>query len=150
VFGVRGAAHGTNPATRRLPVARWLSSAIDAHTRVLLQPSCCLQAFYKSARVEWVPVGVVGAIVPWNWPFHNIINPISAAVMSGNAIVIKVCAVLCCVPEWAGEGKGWGRLLLLIWVRTFYCGAVNKSRSPTCMSRCCAVAASGRAFVAGV
>lgn len=49
-----------------------------------------LQAFYKSARVEWVPVGVVGAIVPWNWPFHNIINPISAAVMSGNAIVIKV------------------------------------------------------------
>lgn len=49
-----------------------------------------MQAFYKSARVEWVPVGVVGAIVPWNWPFHNIINPISAAVMSGNAIVIKV------------------------------------------------------------
>lgn len=49
-----------------------------------------LQAFYKSARVEWVPVGVVGAIVPWNWPFHNIINPISAAVMAGNAIVIKV------------------------------------------------------------
>lgn len=35
-------------------------------------------------------MGVVGAIVPWNWPFHNIINPISAAVMSGNAIVIKV------------------------------------------------------------
>lgn len=49
-----------------------------------------VMAFYKSARVEWVPVGVVGAIVPWNWPFHNIINPISAAVMAGNAIVIKV------------------------------------------------------------
>jgi hypothetical protein len=32
--------------------------------------------------------------VPWNWPFHNIINPISAAVMSGNAIVIKVGDVL--------------------------------------------------------
>jgi acyl-CoA reductase-like NAD-dependent aldehyde dehydrogenase len=48
------------------------------------------QAFYKSARVEFIPVGVVGAIVPWNWPFHNIINPISAAVMAGNAIVVKV------------------------------------------------------------
>ncbi len=35
-------------------------------------------------------MGVVGAIVPWNWPFHNIINPISAAVFAGNAIVIKV------------------------------------------------------------
>lgn len=55
-------------------------------------PACARppQAFYKAARVEWVPVGVVGAIVPWNWPFHNIINPISAAVMAGNAIVIKV------------------------------------------------------------
>jgi acyl-CoA reductase-like NAD-dependent aldehyde dehydrogenase len=51
---------------------------------------CILQAFYKSARVEFLPVGVVGAIVPWNWPFHNIINPISAAVMAGNAIVVKV------------------------------------------------------------
>eukprot|EP00879_Flechtneria_rotunda_P025534 GHRR01027136.1.p1 GENE.GHRR01027136.1~~GHRR01027136.1.p1 ORF type:complete len:614 (+),score=214.33 GHRR01027136.1:630-2471(+) len=49
-----------------------------------------VMAFYKSARVEYVPVGVVGAIVPWNWPFHNIINPISAAVMAGNAIVVKV------------------------------------------------------------
>ena len=40
--------------------------------------------------MEYVPVGVVGVIVPWNWPFHNIINPISAAVMSGNAIIVKV------------------------------------------------------------
>ncbi len=32
----------------------------------------------------------VGAIVPWNYPFHNIFNPLSAAVYSGNAIVIKV------------------------------------------------------------
>lgn len=59
-------------------------------------PPPFLQAFYKSARVEYVPVGVVGAIVPWNWPFHNIINPISAAVMAGNAIVVKVGTLRCC------------------------------------------------------
>lgn len=35
-------------------------------------------------------MGVVGAIVPWNYPFHNILNPITAAIMSGNAIVVKV------------------------------------------------------------
>lgn len=46
--------------------------------------------FYKSARVEFVPVGVVGAIVPWNYPFHNVFNPLVAAVYAGNAIVIKV------------------------------------------------------------
>lgn len=32
----------------------------------------------------------VGAIVPWNYPFHNVFNPLSAAVFAGNAIVIKV------------------------------------------------------------
>ena len=46
--------------------------------------------FYKTARVEWHPRGVVGAIVPWNYPFHNVLNPISAAIFSGNAIIVKV------------------------------------------------------------
>ncbi|CAM6124684.1 unnamed protein product [Calypogeia fissa] len=45
---------------------------------------------YKSARVEYHPLGVIGAIVPWNYPFHNVFNPMLAAVFSGNAIVIKV------------------------------------------------------------
>ena len=36
--------------------------------------------FYKRARIEFHPRGVVGAIVPWNYPFHNVLNPISAAV----------------------------------------------------------------------
>lgn len=49
-----------------------------------------LMNLHKTSRLEWVPVGVVGAIVPWNYPFHNVFNPIIAAVFSGNAIVIKV------------------------------------------------------------
>lgn len=44
----------------------------------------------KRFYVEYHPVGVVGAIVPWNYPFHNVFNPLLAAVFSGNAIVIKV------------------------------------------------------------
>jgi acyl-CoA reductase-like NAD-dependent aldehyde dehydrogenase len=46
--------------------------------------------FYKKARLEFHPVGVVGAIVPFNYPFHNIFNPLTAALFAGNAIVIKV------------------------------------------------------------
>ncbi|CAK0772335.1 hypothetical protein CVIRNUC_003952 [Coccomyxa viridis] len=46
--------------------------------------------FYKSARVEYHPLGVVGAIVPWNYPFHNVFNPLTAAIFAGNALVIKV------------------------------------------------------------
>ena len=34
----------------------------------------------------------VGAIVPWNYPFHNVFNPLTAALFAGNALVIKVSA----------------------------------------------------------
>lgn len=46
--------------------------------------------FYKRATVEYHPVGVMGAIVPWNYPFHNVFNPLVANVFAGNSIVIKV------------------------------------------------------------
>lgn len=46
--------------------------------------------FYKSARVEYHPVGVAAAIVPWNYPFHNVFNPLLAHVFAGNGLVIKV------------------------------------------------------------
>lgn len=37
----------------------------------------------KKVRVEFIPLGVIGAIVPWNYPFHNVFNPVSAALFSG-------------------------------------------------------------------
>lgn len=40
--------------------------------------------------MEFYPLGVIGAIVSWNYPFHNVFNPVLAAVFSGNAAVIKV------------------------------------------------------------
>lgn len=58
--------------------------------RPLAIASRAVQMFYKKARVEYHPVGVVGAIVPWNYPFHNVLNPLTAAVFAGNAVVIKV------------------------------------------------------------
>jgi acyl-CoA reductase-like NAD-dependent aldehyde dehydrogenase len=45
---------------------------------------------YKRPRVEYHPVGVMGAIVPWNYPFHNFMNPLIANLMAGNAMVFKV------------------------------------------------------------
>lgn len=52
--------------------------------------SCGRSMLHKIAKVEFSPLGVVGAIVSWNYPFHNIFNPMLAAVFSGNSIVIKV------------------------------------------------------------
>ncbi|TPX44192.1 hypothetical protein SeLEV6574_g04650 [Synchytrium endobioticum] len=44
---------------------------------------------HKSARVEYVPVGVMGCIVSWNYPCHNVLGPIISAVMAGNGCVVK-------------------------------------------------------------
>lgn len=52
--------------------------------------TCGRSMLHKTAKVEFYPLGVVGAIVSWNYPFHNIFNPMLAAVFSGNSIVIKV------------------------------------------------------------
>jgi len=44
---------------------------------------------HKTARLEYHPLGVIAAIIPWNYPFQNIVNPVIPALMSGNAIVLK-------------------------------------------------------------
>lgn len=66
--------------------------------------------FYKRAWVEYVPVGVAAAIVPWNYPFHNVFNPLLANVFAGNAIVIKV-------SEWAS------------WSVAYYAEAIRQALS---------------------
>jgi acyl-CoA reductase-like NAD-dependent aldehyde dehydrogenase len=49
-----------------------------------------LLAFTKQAYVDYKPLGVIGVIVPWNYPFHNVLSAVVAALMSGNGAVVKV------------------------------------------------------------
>lgn len=44
---------------------------------------------YKKAQVWYEPLGVVCAVVSWNYPFHNLMGPIIAGVFSGNGVIIK-------------------------------------------------------------
>lgn len=67
----------------------WLIREAETHLKPEYRSSGIMM-FYKQPRVEFVPVGVIGAIVPWNYPFHNILNPITTAILTGNAIVVKV------------------------------------------------------------
>ncbi|XP_020598763.1 aldehyde dehydrogenase 22A1 [Phalaenopsis equestris] len=60
---------------------RWLKPEFRSSGRSML---------HKRGKVEFHPIGVIGAIISWNYPFHNIFNPMLAAVFSGNAVVIKV------------------------------------------------------------
>src|SRR5207248_457164 len=45
---------------------------------------------HKAARVEYRPLGVVGVLCPWNFPFHNVLCPTVPALFAGNAVVCKV------------------------------------------------------------
>eukprot|EP00904_Undaria_pinnatifida_P006431 jgi/Undpi1/2918/HiC_scaffold_14.g06295.m1 len=51
--------------------------------------------FYKKAYVEYMPLGVIGVIAPWNYPFHNVYNHIISGIFAGNAVVSKVSEYTC-------------------------------------------------------
>jgi acyl-CoA reductase-like NAD-dependent aldehyde dehydrogenase len=56
-------------------------------------------SMHKRARVEYCPLGVVGVIAPWNYPFYNIMNHIASALFAGNAVIIKISEY----SAWAGD-----------------------------------------------
>ena len=53
------------------------------------RPTNLLMA-YKRNTVHYEPLGVVAALVSWNYPFHNLIGPIISALFTGNGVVVKV------------------------------------------------------------
>ncbi|MDX1506468.1 MAG: aldehyde dehydrogenase family protein, partial [Spongiibacter sp.] len=44
---------------------------------------------HKKARIEYHPRGVIGGIIPWNYPFQNMMMPVIPALFAGNAVVLK-------------------------------------------------------------
>ncbi|KZL65065.1 aldehyde dehydrogenase, partial [Colletotrichum tofieldiae] len=53
------------------------------------RPTNLLMA-YKQNEVRYEPLGVVGALVSWNYPFHNLIGPIISSIFAGNGVLVKV------------------------------------------------------------
>ncbi len=45
---------------------------------------------HKKGWIEYQPLGVVGVICPWNFPFHNLMCPLIPALFAGNGVVAKV------------------------------------------------------------
>ena len=86
-------AHGhLRPAARRAAGGRpALAGEADRRVRVGARParrrgrSACT----ASARSWKEPVGVVGAIVPWNFPFEVTLNKLGQALATGNTVVLK-------------------------------------------------------------
>ncbi|TQV93447.1 oxidoreductase (Msc7) [Cordyceps javanica] len=53
------------------------------------RPTNLLMA-YKRNTVRYEPMGVVAALVSWNYPFHNMLGPVISGLFAGNAVVVKV------------------------------------------------------------
>jgi coniferyl-aldehyde dehydrogenase len=62
-------------------IKKWMKPS-KRHLSLLLQPA--------SARVEYQPLGVVGIIVPWNYPVFLGLGPLTAALAAGNRAMIKM------------------------------------------------------------
>jgi coniferyl-aldehyde dehydrogenase len=74
-----------------LPSAFGIRHAIS-HLRSWMKPSRRLAnwaTWPASARVEYQPLGVVGIMAPWNYPFFLIAGPLTAALAAGNRAMIK-------------------------------------------------------------
>jgi len=78
---------------------RWLIQNGESCLKREYRSVAALLAFTKSAYVEYLPLGVIGIIVPWNYPFHNVLSAVAAALMAGNGALVKV-------SEFASFGAG--------------------------------------------
>ena len=75
-----------------------LGSVLDidhtaAHLRRWMKPSRrATELLFLTNRVEvrWQPKGVVGVIVPWNFPIYLAVGPLTAALAAGNRVMIKM------------------------------------------------------------
>ena len=54
----------------------------------------------QAAELEYLPVGVVGVIGPWNYPLHTPMGSISYALAAGNAVVFKPSEFTPAVGRW--------------------------------------------------
>ncbi|MCW2539172.1 MAG: putative aldehyde dehydrogenase [Frankiales bacterium] len=60
-------------------------------------------AMNHTARVDYLPFGVVGVIGPWNYPVHTPMGSISYALAAGNAVVLKPSEYAPAVGSWLVE-----------------------------------------------
>ncbi|WP_066289653.1 aldehyde dehydrogenase family protein [Arthrobacter sp. B6] len=65
--------------------AAWLRAAAT----IRLEPEMVVDDGETRAELHYKPIGIVGAIGPWNWPMMITIWQIAPALRMGNAVVVK-------------------------------------------------------------
>jgi acyl-CoA reductase-like NAD-dependent aldehyde dehydrogenase len=76
------------------------------HARKVLGPerrSAGVLMANQAATVEWLPLGVVGVIGPWNYPVFTPMGSIAYALAAGNAVVFKPSEYTPGVGKWLAD-----------------------------------------------
>jgi len=66
----------------------WVCEHFAEHAEIYLQPRI-IQTQMKITKVCYTPLGVVFAIMPWNFPFWQVFRFAVPTIMAGNAAILK-------------------------------------------------------------
>jgi succinate-semialdehyde dehydrogenase/glutarate-semialdehyde dehydrogenase len=85
-----------------LPTVDALNWIADAGPEILAdEPIPTPQPFLKAKRSSFAyePLGVVGVISPWNYPWSIPLGEVATALMAGNGVVLKPASLTCLIGE---------------------------------------------------
>lgn len=68
-----------------------------------LAVECLADSSVGNSIITHVPMGVVGAITPWNYPLHQITGKVAAALVAGCTVVLKPSELAPCASRALGE-----------------------------------------------
>jgi succinate-semialdehyde dehydrogenase/glutarate-semialdehyde dehydrogenase len=87
-----------------LPVANLMDYFARKSERLLSGERFTLSVFRnKKSRIQYFPLGVVGIISPWNYPFSIPMGEVVMALMAGNAVLLKPSEYTPLAGVWIGE-----------------------------------------------
>ena len=66
----------------------WCCEWFADHAARLLEPEAIKTEAVRSSA-SYVPLGVLFAIMPWNFPYWQVVRALAPALMAGNAVVLK-------------------------------------------------------------
>ncbi|MDP3270191.1 MAG: NAD-dependent succinate-semialdehyde dehydrogenase, partial [Legionella sp.] len=70
----------------------WLCEHYAEHAELYLEPRL-IQTEMKKAKVCYSPLGIVFGIMPWNFPFWQVLRFAIPTIMAGNAALLKHAAI---------------------------------------------------------
>ncbi|MBP1727581.1 MAG: Succinate-semialdehyde dehydrogenase [Deltaproteobacteria bacterium] len=84
----------------------WTCEYYAENTPRFLEPET-VQTSARKSFVTHQPLGVILAVMPWNFPFWQVFRFAAAAVMAGNGVVLKHASNSGLPPPQSWPGMGW-------------------------------------------